>query len=110
MPIPGEEAALADIHSVFAQEVLYTGGGLTDEAIAAVESDDAAADFMGTGDGLRSRSYEIRFAAWTAAGALGEPEKDDLLTDAEGAVWTVIDPVRRSDIAAWVLMVEEYEP
>ena len=110
MTIPGAGTSLADIHAAFAEDVTYTGAGLTDETLAAVVSDVAADDFMGSGDGLRRKSFEIRFAAFGDAGATGDPEKDDLIADGDGTDWRVIEPVRRADIEAWVLTVEEEAP
>lgn len=99
-----ESDELAAIHAEFATPVRYTGAGLTDAEIAAVESDTAAADFMGPGRTLRQTAFEIPESALPL-----RPAKGNTIVHPDGTTWSVDDITWRRDIGAWVLGVVEVE-
>ena len=99
-PVTAEE--LAAIHAEFAEDVTYTGAGLDGETIAAVPSNVAAEPFQHAGDGLRTRFFEVMKAVLP-----GRPEGGDVIVDADGIQWRVIERQDRADVLAWVLIVEE---
>lgn len=94
-------ADLAAIHAAFADPVIYTGAGLSAAPITAVFSDVPADAFLGAGASARHISFELRASDLPSA-----PGKGDLIVH-DGVTWSVIDIVRRRDIAAWSLSVEK---
>lgn len=102
---PHEAAALAAVADAYGEPVAYSGGAFA-ETISAIRSDVSAEAFQGAGSTLREVSYEIRFAALPIG---FRPRKGHRIGDATGD-WQVLEPRRREDIAAWILIVEESEP
>jgi hypothetical protein len=106
MPDFSNEAdELLAIHAEFAIAVRYTGAGLTDQDVDAVESDEAATDFLGPGKTLRQTSFEILKDALPS-----RPGKGDTIVHPDGTHWTVDDIAWRRDIGAWILGVVEVTP
>lgn len=96
-------ADLAAIHTAFARPVTFTGGGVTNAAIGAVLSVKPAPAFLGPGQTIRQRTYEIR-----KADVAQQPVKGATLVD-EGTSWRVIEVTDRADVEAWLLGVERAE-
>ncbi|MBP6031258.1 MAG: hypothetical protein KA533_07505 [Sphingobium sp.] len=94
-------ADLAAIHAAFADPVVYTGAGLTAAPLTAICSDVPADAFLGAGATARHISFEFRASDLPSA-----PGKGDIIVH-DGVNWSVIDIVRRRDIAAWSLSVEK---
>lgn len=93
--------AAADIHAALADPVIYNGAGLTNEEIDAIKSDVEAGEFQGAGNTLRQVSFEVRQSA-----LLEDPAKGDTIAE-DGNNWKVNEIIRRDDIGAWWLIVEE---
>ena len=104
MSIPGADEDLAEIHAAFAEEVIYTGAGLTAGAVAAIPRDVDASGFMGSAGSVRTKSFEIQQAEFTDA-----PAAWDELVTADGTIWRVTEAQRRDDVGAWILVVEHAE-
>lgn len=94
-------ADLAAIHAAFADPVIYTGAGLSAAPITAIISDVSADAFLGAGASARHISFEVQESDLPSP-----PGKGDLIVH-EGVSWSVIDIVRRRDVAAWSLSVEK---
>jgi hypothetical protein len=95
-----EATAAADIHAAFGEPITYTGAGLTDAEIIAIRSDTAALPFDGPGNTLRQVSYEVQKSDLPERPRLG-----NTISDATG-IWSVNDITERTDVAAWVLIVD----
>lgn len=92
--IPGTADDLAAIHDAFAEDVTYTGAGLSGVTVSAVVNDVSE-------PGYEKKSFEIRFSALPEG-----PGKGDTIEDSAGDVWAVTDVDRRNDIDAWEIFVE----
>lgn len=100
--LPHEVAGQAAIKAVYGATIAYTGAGLIDGSVIAIRSDMRGAPFQGF-DGKSNRlSFEIDKVELP-----DEPDKYDLIVEASGERWSVIDIDDRSDVDAWVLSVEE---
>lgn len=97
------EKEAADIHAAFADQVRYTGAGLTNASIAAVKYDEDGEPFQGGGNTLRKVTFEVLRSALPQAPVKGNTIVED---DGAGQSWRVNDITRRNDIAAWQLVVE----
>lgn len=93
--------AAAAIDAVYAEPVLYTGGGLAGPAVVPVIWMDSAGErFPGAGNTVRTISCEIQKTELPA-----RPAKSDRLVRA-GATWKPNDITSRDDIGKWVLILE----
>lgn len=99
---PHEAAALDAIEGVYGESVAFTGAGLNGGTIVAVHSDRRGAPFEGLGETVREVSFEIDQQLLPL-----DPRKGNLIVQADGRRWRVIEPRRRDDIARWELVVEE---
>lgn len=94
-----DAAALADIHSAFAQPVSWQQDAVT-VAVSAVLFNARGDDPIGVGMSVRQRGYEIPVADLPF-----EPRYGDRITDA-GKVWRVIDVMDYEEAEAWRVQVE----
>lgn len=97
--IPGSSAAAAAIHAAFGVAVLYTGAGLAGEQVSAVPATPRAGGQQFST--LHARTFEIQRAALPE-----EPAKEDVIEDAAGARWVVIEIDELEHVDAWLLAVE----
>jgi hypothetical protein len=97
-----EAAGLAAIATTWGVQVLYTGAGLVAAELPAIRSDGGAQTFQGVGSTLNQTSFEIQQHELP-----GEPMPEDLIEEVEsGERFRVLEPRRRDDVAAWLLIVE----
>jgi hypothetical protein len=98
-----EADALRAQRAVYGRPVAYQGAGLDGTTpITAIRSDTRGETFSGLEGRTNSLTFEIDKADLPA-----DPDKDNLITEENGAQWLVIDIGDRDDIEAWVLGVEE---
>lgn len=101
--IPGGAGDAADINAAFAVPVQYTrAAGGAAAAIDAVPSDMPGDPFTGPGQTLRRRIFSVQQTALSA-----RPGKNDVIEEASGARWKVIEITDRNDVREWDLTVEQ---
>ena len=99
---PAEAAASAAIDALYAEPVVYAGGGLPEpKTINVIWSDVAGDPFQGAGNTVRVISAEIQQTDLPA-----QPAKADRLTR-NGTVWQPNDSTRRDDIGKWVVILKQ---
>ncbi|HVJ02355.1 MAG TPA: hypothetical protein VM662_09245 [Sphingomonas sp.] len=98
---PEEADALGAIRARYSAPVTYTGAGLNGASIPAIRSDSGAA----TAQGLEGRAARVSFEIETAL-LPQEPRIGNLIVEADGGRWSVIDRAPLPDVAAWLLFVE----
>ncbi len=96
------DAAGATIEAAFGATVKYSGAGLDNADVFAIRSDVGAPGFQGF-DGTPAKvNFEIKYALLPE-----EPRKGNLIVEANGNRWSVIDRDERDDVVSWVLWVEK---
>lgn len=100
--IPGGAGDLADIHAAFAAPVNFERAGIAGATVVdAVAADMPGDPFTGPGQTLRRKTFTLRQSALPQ-----RPGKNDVIEEAGGARWKVIEITDRDDVAEWDLTVE----
>lgn len=94
-----DAAALADIHSAFAQPVSWQQDALTVN-VTAIAYNARGDDQIGVGMSVRQRGYEVAQSSLPF-----EPRYGDIITD-DGLTWRVIDVMDYAEATAWRVQVE----
>ncbi len=97
-----DAAALADIHSSFAQPVTWQQDSAS-VSVTAVPFNARGDDQIGVGMSVRQRGYEVQLADLPF-----EPRYGDVITDS-GKLWRVIDVMEYEEANAWRVQVESAE-
>jgi hypothetical protein len=100
--LPHEADALAAQRAIYGRPIAYTGAGLDGSDIVAIRSDTRGQSSQGMDGRAPSLTFEI-----VKSDLPEEPDKDNLIVEADGAHWSVVDIGDRPDIEVWELSVEE---
>lgn len=99
--------AAADLHSAYADPIIYTGAGLDGATITGTKYDVVADTFQGAGSTARRVWFEVQQGDLPQAPAKRNAiQHTDPMTGAT-TNWAVIDIARRDDIGAFDLTVEK---
>ncbi|WP_313737212.1 hypothetical protein [Sphingobium yanoikuyae] len=99
--------AAADLHSAFADPIIYTGAGLDGATITGTKYDVAAEAFQGAGSTARRVWFEIQQSDLPQAPAKRNGIRHTDPMTGITSDWSVIDIARRDDIGAFDLTVEK---
>ena len=97
-----DAAALADIHSAFAQPVSWQQDAATVN-VTAIAFNARGDNQIGVGMSVRQRGYEV-----TQASLPFVPRHGDIIID-DGLSWRVIDVMDYAEATAWRVQVESAE-
>lgn len=96
-----DAAALADIHSAFAQPVSWQQDAVSVD-VTAIPFNDRGDDPIGVGASVRKKGFEVPYSSLPF-----EPRYGDILTETEsGHTWRVIDYMDYDEALAWRVQVE----
>lgn len=97
-----DAAALADIHSAFAQPVSWQQDAVSVN-VTAIAYNARGDDQIGVGMSVRQKGYEVSQASLPF-----DPRHGDIITD-DGLSWRVIDVMDYAEATAWRVQVESAE-
>lgn len=103
--LPHERDAMSAIRAVYGAPVTYFRAGAVVTDAIAVRSDMRPASFQGFSGRPAGLSFEVERSLLPM-----RPAKRDIIREAGGARWSVIDIDEADDIDSWILTVEEAEP
>lgn len=95
-------AALASIHSAFAQPVTWQQDGVSVD-VTAVPFNAHGDDPIGVGMSVRQKGYEVPYSSLPF-----EPRYGDIITQS-GRAWRIIDVMEYDEAEAWRVQVESAE-